>query len=714
MKRKPLQGCLAAALLVTSLWSATPAFAYSLGEEIKIDANQPEIAKTGYDISEDYAVWMVEGEKTITLYDLDDNSERKIGSTTSVKTNPKVDGNYVVWIDSRDGGSDVYMYDIAKKKESRLSSGSAKVTSLEIRGKNVVWDDKSNGGSDIYLCDITTGEVEAITTSGKASNPTLDDTYIAWQDSRNGDSDIYTYNLKTKTEKAAVTAHGDQIKPSISDDYIVFEDHSGEYSQIGLHTISKDKTTKLTDDASDKEMPHIFNTTYVFIDDGSVAYGGVNKSTTKEADSFIYDKLAPRVYDDYILYAKMDNNKKLRLNLYDMHDKEMVPIGSVSGEPSQPAGHDRYVVYISEGNKTDSVILHDVENGTSKAITKTDASPSRPLVSNHYVVWYDNDEDALFSYDIKKGVTKQVTNEDDDEIADEDLYELDGDNLLWVNAGSKADLVVTNLATGKSTDITTLKKEPLSIDIHGNYVSWVLEQSSKKASVFLYDMDEEDEMEIRKNVQVEQAKLGDDFVVWSEYTNTTKPTWDLFYYDIDRGKTSSLLRYTDRDQIKPQVSRNMVLFQDNRLSPNAKDFYYELYDVKDGSYSDYYWDDDAEVEDARIGGNRIVWIDNRDDTPYVYTMAIAQPQDDDDSTPDPDPQPEPGEYKEYSLLDVVQDGTFNEKISEAGYDNFVFVFFGNTSKEVTMTLNEVFDDMDRFADLFLSSDVDEMYIRIYK
>ncbi len=716
MKLTPKQGWLAAAILVTSLWSGTPAFAYSIGDEIKLDVSQPEIAKTGFDISEDYAVWMVEGDKTITLYDLDNNSEVKIGSKTSTKNNPRVDGDFVVWIDSRDGGSDVYLYDISKKKETLLTSGSAKVSHVDIAGKNVVWDDKSEGGTDIFLYNTSTGETEQISTSGKASNPTAGDTYIAWQDERSGNADIYYYDLKSESEKAAVTTRGDQLNPSISGDQIIYEDQSSGYSQIGLYTISKDKTKKLTDDSSDKKSPHIYKNTYVFLDDGDLSYGDVNKSGSKEIKSFVYDKLAPRVYGDYVLYAKTDSDKKLRLNLYDVDEKESLPLGSVAGDPSQPDGSDRYVVYISEGNKSDSVILYDVDNGTSKSLTKADDEPSRPLVSNRYVVWYDSSKDALVSYDMKKGVTKQVTDEDDDQAPDDKLYELDGENLLWLNVDSKPELVVTDLSTNKSTEIATLKKDPLSIDIYENYISWVQEQSTNKASVFLYDMDEEDETEIRKNVQVKEAKLGDNFVVWSEYTDSSKPSWDLYSYDIDRGKTASLLRYSDRDQINPQTSRNMVFFEDNRLSPNKKDFYHELYDVEDGTYSDYSWDDDADVEEARIGGNRLVWIDKREDTPYVYTLAFAQPKDDDDddNEPTPEPEPEPGDYKEYTILELMTDGTLTDKMNEAGFKNFVMVFFAGKSNEVTMSLSEAFDDMDRMADLFEQAGLDKINIRIYK
>ena len=53
-------------------------------------------------------------------------------------------------------------------------------------------------------------------------------------------------------------------------------------------------------------------------------------------------------------------------------------------------------------------------------------------------------------------------------------------------------------------------------------------------------------------------------------------------------------------------------------------------------------------------------------------------------------------------------------MNEAGFDNFVLVFFAGTSKEETMSLAEAFDDMDRMADLFEQSDLDEIHIRIFK
>ncbi|MFP3590100.1 hypothetical protein SCB29_41805, partial [Paraburkholderia sp. SIMBA_055] len=78
--------------------------------------------------------------------------------------------------------------------------------------------------------------------------------------------------------------------------------------------------------------------------------------------------------------------------------------------------------------------------------------------------------------------------------------------------------------------------------------------------------------------------------------------------------------------------------------------------AESGSYVDLSWSDKAEASEVRIGGNRVVWIDDRDDTPQVFTMAIASPRDDDDDN-EPEEPTNPGETKEYNFSDLLDDGT---------------------------------------------------------
>lgn len=713
MKRKPMQGLLAAALLVTSLWTGTPAFASSIGQEIKIDVSQPEISRDGFDISKEYAVWKVEGEQTLTLYNLSKQTETKIGNKNSEKKKPRVDGKYAVWIDSRHGGADVYLYDIANDEEIRLTSGNASATDLEISGKKVVWSGKSDAGTDIFMYDIATGDTTRVSTSGKASDPTVSDSYVAWEDSRAGNPDIYYYDIGKQKEEVAVEGKAQQTDPSLYSDKIAYL-HG---QQVYVYTIGTGRNKQLTNTTSSKSGVHIYKDTVLYLDDDDLAYQEVGKSSGKEIATSVFEPLAPRIYEDYAMYAKRDNNKKLRLHIYDLDEKEEITLGATSGEPSQPDGSDRYVVYLTESKKKTSVVLYDTEKGTSKIISKSNADPVRPVVSGKYVVWYDKREDALIAYDIRKGTEKQITNEDDDQLPSETLYEVDGTKLLWVNLDRRANLMITDLATGKEVEVTSLKNEPLSVDIYGNYVVWVEESGKKTANIYLYDIEEQDDLLIRKNVEVQSAQIGDDFVVWSENSGGAKNGWDLYYYRIERQRTELLLRYSEGDQKNPQASRNMIIFEDNRLSSKEKDFYYELYDVEDRSYSDIEFDDDAEISSPRIGGNRIVWIDERDGGPVVYTMAFASPRNDDaveDPEPKPEPEPEPGDYKEYRLIDLMIDGTLGEKLESAGFSKIVFVFFQGTKDEVTLSLKDGLMDSDRMADLFEKAGVRGIDVRIYK
>jgi beta propeller repeat protein len=701
MKRTPIRGLLAAALLATTLWSGTPAFAYYVGEEVRIDSSNPVISKAGFDISKDYAVWIAEGEKVITLYDLDEHKESQIGDKQSAKTNLRVDGKYVAWIDSRHGGSDVYLYDIGTKKERRLTDGTTEAAELELSGNYVAWSGKHGGKSDIYLYNINTGEEVRVSTSGEAGKPTVSTSYVAWEDRRNGNVDIYYYDIKSGRERAAVTALGHQTNPSIYDDQIVYQDE--RYDDLYVYVIGRDRNKRLTEDSNKQAYPHLYEDTYVFVEDGALLIGDIDYDDAEELDEEVYDKLPPRIYGDYVIFAKQDGDKNVHLYLYDLDDEELVPIGGLSGDPSQPDGDDRYVVYINENKKTSNVILHDLHTQTSSVISKSGSEPRRPLVSNRYVVWYDGEDEALIAYDIRRGTQKRVTSTK--AVPSDTLYELDGSKLAWID--DDRDLYVTDLSTEKTEDIARVR-DPKAVDIYDNFVMWVTERSGKD-TIYLYDLDEEDETEVRADADITGASLGDNVVVWSEYSSKTK-TYDLYYYDIDRDRTDVLLRWTDGDQIEPQASRDLVLFKENRGSRNKEQFTYELYDIEDESFSKYYWSDDAEMDEVRLSGNRVVWIDTRDGNPAVYTIAVTDPRDDDD---DDNGGEQPGDYREYNFAKVLEDDSLLDIIGDNDFEDVYFVFFAGTKNEVSLNFVDALNDSDRFLDLLYQSDLDDIVIRVY-
>ncbi|WP_198430826.1 TolB family protein, partial [Rhodococcus rhodochrous] len=173
----------------------------------------------------------------------------------------------------------------------------------------------------------------------------------------------------------------------------------------------------------------------------------------------VYDKIPPRMAGDYVIFTKRDRDDNLSLYIYDTDEEDLVQIGGTAGEPTEPDGDDRYIVYINESKKSSSVVLHDLKTKTSKVISKSDSEPNRPLVSSPYVVWYDDDEETLMVYNIRTGKLSRAVDEDD--TPHESLYELEGKNLLWVNEGRRYDVILTDLSTGDYEELETLNDEPL-------------------------------------------------------------------------------------------------------------------------------------------------------------------------------------------------------------------------------------------------------------
>ncbi len=72
--------------------------------------------------------------------------EQQITYNEDIQTNPSIDGNRIVWDDSRNRYDDIYMYDIATGIETKITDPSD--TSIQelpdISGNYIVWTDTRN------------------------------------------------------------------------------------------------------------------------------------------------------------------------------------------------------------------------------------------------------------------------------------------------------------------------------------------------------------------------------------------------------------------------------------------------------------------------------------------------------------------------------------------------------------------------------------------
>lgn len=707
MKKRLMQGSLAALLLAASVWGGTPARAESIGVEIKLTGGQFEIAKKGMDLSDDHAVWVSYEDKNqlIVLYSIDDENSEVIASSTYSKSTPKVDGRYVVWIDYQRSGGDLYLYDIETGKDPvRLTESQARLVDgeVDIQGNYVVWTDTRDSKSNIYAYDIRTGDTIRVTSSGKASHPSVSGNYVVYQDERTGNqNDIYYYDLAKKKEIQVTNDSDEQENPHIDGNTIVYEDDSDSVVQIYSYDISSKSSRQLTkSDDDDKENPQVYDDTVIYVEDDILKKVIIGKKGEEELES-IYSRLRPSMNERYVLFSQENDDDELELYLYDLEDEESFGLGSAAGTPSSPEASNRYVVYLNEGRSRDEVVLYSVEDKSSKVISRDDDEPEHPVVSDQYVVWYDDNEEALISYNIQTGKRTIVTSSK--ENPSDTLIALYGHKLFWVDEQRSYYLTVTDLKTLEHQEVDKLGDEPQSIDIYGDRVIWVVEDGDE-SEITAYDLKDEETIHIREGAeQVDDASIGKDYAVWSELVNGD---WEVYYYDFEYNNDSTLYNKVQRgDQRYAQISGNTLLYR-NQFSRDREQYTYSFYDLDERDELGFYpGEESGRPDEIVIGGNRAVWTSDDEGDTALYTMAFSEPLD------EPGDGGEDDQGKEYRLDKALFDGTLDRLIDTYEMDEILFVF-RHESPEIVLSLKEAFRDFDGFIDLISEAGFSKVFIQV--
>ncbi|MET3288091.1 UNVERIFIED_CONTAM: beta propeller repeat protein [Brevibacillus sp. OAP136] len=714
MKVRRMQGALAALVLATSLWSATtPAHAESIGSEESITSSALSVSKKGMDLSEKYAVWVStneDSEQSIVLYSIDNEKAERITTSSSSKSSPVTAGNYVAWIDYGRKDGDIYLYDITSQKTTKVTDSTFKATDQEIQiSENyLVWTNAKD--KNIYAYDLSKKSTIQLTTKGKASHPSVSNSYAVWQDNNSSDADIFYYDFKKGKAVLATDNSENQTYPDISDDVIVYEDDRNSLTEIYSYDISTGEETRVTKSKastdSNKEGPQISGNKVIYLDDEELRIQSLSSSSYDEVGSSVSSRLQARINSKYVLYA-VEGSNSVSLYLYNIKQDESSTLGSQAGDPASPAASDRYVIYLNQGKKQDQVVLYEVKSNVSTVLTSSNESPRKPLVSNKYAVWYDLKKDVLVSYDLKTGKKTSITTDDD--VPHEDFYALQGQNLVWADETRKGySLMLTDLKTNKSKDIEDVSTELKGLDLYDSRVIWADGQDNK-IEVSVYDIDDEDTTTLKNRISdIDGVSVGENYAVWSE--NVGKD-WELYYYDFKRETVNQLYRNKEpNDQRKPKMSGNVFVYEDNQYSRDDDQYYYYLYDLDSKSLMKYYPGEDGIPSEMAIGGNRVVWVDNRDSVSNVYMMAFDQPSD------DPDNGGGDGEYKDYNFKKVLEDGTLDQIIKDNGnsYDGIYFVFMDGSTEEASVSMDDASEDFDVFIELIEGYGFENIYVRVYQ
>ena len=159
---------------------------------------------------------------------------------------PVIDGDIVIWRDTRNGGDNfsLYGYDLSTSTEFPICLGTAD-DRFDISGNIVVWQDVRNDPKessepftnlDIYGLDLTSGQEFAICLeSGDQCMPSISEDTVVWTDGRNGgwaNYDIYGYDLLSGTEFGICTILGAQQEADISGNLVVWNSGGDIYGSV--------------------------------------------------------------------------------------------------------------------------------------------------------------------------------------------------------------------------------------------------------------------------------------------------------------------------------------------------------------------------------------------------------------------------------------------------------------------------------------------------
>jgi len=228
------------------------------------------------------------------------SSVTRITLNTADQWNPSIWSNYIVWVDTRNTGSDIYLQNLATKVQTRVTSG-VYAENPFVSGNRIVWDDWRNENPDIYMYEISTKKTTRITLNTTYQiNPCVYGNLIVWEDTRNGGSSIYLQNLATKVQ-TRISTNG--YEPAIYGNKIVWYSKDDGGYIIHLYDINTKKTSTILKDDSISDLSLYGNRImYNYVSDGAGTrmYDFVTKKYINLPIGYLE---SPKFYSNKVVYT---------------------------------------------------------------------------------------------------------------------------------------------------------------------------------------------------------------------------------------------------------------------------------------------------------------------------------------------------------------------------------------------------------------------------
>ncbi|WP_214799317.1 Ig-like domain-containing protein [Exiguobacterium sp. s50] len=246
--------------LVVSSINVLPILAVNAQSSLDINTIESSKSHSGgksYDVYGDYIVsvdsrhGITTSNEEIYLYNMVTGEERRLTNNPHMQANPAIYENNVVWIDAREGRSNIHLYNIATGTETVLpNERNVDRWGVDITEQYIVWVEYVGGTQYICSYDMWNENENcfSLSTTWSIQGPSVSGDIVVWADIRNGDYDIFSYNLKTFEEIPITTNRHPQYEPVITGDKVVWYDYRDANYDIYMYDFSEDKESQITND----------------------------------------------------------------------------------------------------------------------------------------------------------------------------------------------------------------------------------------------------------------------------------------------------------------------------------------------------------------------------------------------------------------------------------------------------------------------------------
>ncbi|MBI3027386.1 S8 family serine peptidase [Candidatus Woesearchaeota archaeon] len=225
------------------------------------------------------------------------------------------------------------------------------------------------------------------------------------------------------------------------------------------------------------------------------------------------------------------------------------------------------------------IYLYNISNGQKRRVISLNSMQMFPSVYNNIIVWMDarnitisggvsNGVWNIHMYNISNGQEKQLTSSVDTGSGNPEIY---GDKVIWKESRSAgSDLIISNifmldLSTGEKQQITFATDDSYvlhSYKIYGDTIIWF--RAGRRYPILMYNINTRETSQITTGAYfIREAAIFKNNIFWSESRNNNL---DIFKYDIFTGQTSQIIN-DPNNQYDLALSDDIIVLKDNRSVP---------------------------------------------------------------------------------------------------------------------------------------------------